>query len=85
MPTRNEIIELGVIFAGMLGLAFLIEFTRFWYVYGFLSLYIAIRLGFGPSIISNLYFLLITYVLPKIFIGFGKNDVGDFLDVNRIF
>ncbi len=85
MPVRNEKIELAIIFTAMLALVFLIEFARFWYVYGFFSLYIAIRLGFGPSIISNLYILLITYVLPKLLTGFGKNDVGDFTDVNSIF
>lgn len=84
-PSRNEIIELAVIFVVMLALVFLLEFSKFWYVYGLFSLYIAIRLGFGPTVIANLYILLITYILPKLFTGFGKNDVGDYTDVSSIF
>jgi hypothetical protein len=87
-PRRLEkprIIELSGIFIALLILTFLIEFVEYWYVYGFFSLFVAIRYGFGPAIGTNLYILLITYVLPKFFVTIGKNDVGDFHDVNNIF
>ena len=77
--------ELIVVFVSLLALAFLIEFSRFWYVYGFFSLYAAIRLGFGPAIVTNFYILLITYVIPKFLTGFGKNEPGDYSSVSNIF
>ncbi|HEX6226328.1 MAG TPA: ATP-binding protein [Chryseolinea sp.] len=84
-PQRQRIIEISAIFAGLLFLSFLVEFIEYWYVYGFFSLFVAIRYGFGPAILTNLYILLITYVLPRFFVTIGKNDVGDFNDVSNIF
>lgn len=83
-PTRSQIMELCAIFVSLLILAFLIDFVEYWYVYGFFSLFAAIRYGFGPAIFTNFFILLITYVLPKFFIAIGKNDVGDFDSVNNI-
>jgi signal transduction histidine kinase len=84
-PKKRRIIELTGIFIGLLILSFLIEFIGNWYVYGFFSLFVAIRYGFGPAIVTNFYILLITYVVPKFFVTVGKNDVGDFHDVSNIF
>ncbi|HEY9047188.1 MAG TPA: HAMP domain-containing sensor histidine kinase [Ohtaekwangia sp.] len=39
-------------------------FTDYWFLNGILSLYIAMRFGFGPTIMLNSYILLITYVIP---------------------
>jgi signal transduction histidine kinase len=82
---RQELIELAVIYVGLFALAFFIEFTAFWYVYGLFALLVAIRYGFGPAIVTNFYILLISYVLPKFFLPLGKNDVGDVNDVSNIF
>jgi signal transduction histidine kinase len=84
LPAKREIIELIIIFLSLLALVFLIEFVKYWYIYGFFSLFVAIRYGFGPAILSNLYILLITYILPKLINTFGKNDVGDYIDVSNI-
>jgi signal transduction histidine kinase len=81
---RNQITELAGIFASLLVLAFLINFVAYWYIYGFFSLFVAIRYGFGPAISTNFFILLITYVLPKFFVNVGENAVGDYNDVNNI-
>jgi signal transduction histidine kinase len=82
---RQEAVELTIVFVCLLALVFLIDFIQYWYIYGLFSLFVAIRYGFGPAVVTNFYILLIVYVLPKIFLNFGKNDVGDYRDVNNIF
>ena len=82
--SRNMILELAGIFISLLILAFLINFVEYWYIFGFFSLFVAIRYGFGPAIFTNFFILLITYVLPKFFVTIGENDVGDYQSVNDI-
>lgn len=77
--------ELSSIFLALLALVFLIEFEKFWYIYGLLSLYTAIRFGFGPAIITNYYIFLITYILPKVMKFFGNEQVRDYGEVINIF
>jgi signal transduction histidine kinase len=48
-------------------------------------LFVAIRFGFGPALITNFFILMITYIFPKLISGFGKNAVGDYNDVSNIF
>ena len=81
---NNQVIELTGIFISLLILAFLIDFVEYWYIYGFFSLFVAIRYGFGPAIFANFFILLITYVLPKFFVNIGANAVGDYNDVSNI-
>ena len=85
IPSKRTLIALLVIFTILLGFVFLIDFKEFWYVYGLFSLYVAIRFGFGPALITNFYILLITYLFPKFIVGFAKNDIGDYNDVSNIF
>ena len=82
--SKNNILELAGIFVSLLILALLINFVEYWYIYGFFSLFVAIRYGFGPAIFTNFFILLITYVLPKFFVPIGQNDVGDYKSVNEI-
>lgn len=81
---RNQVVELTGIFAILLILTFLMDFVEYWYIYGFFSLVVAIRFGFGPAIFTNLFILLITYVLPKFFVTIGQNDAGDFNRITNI-
>jgi two-component system, sensor histidine kinase len=83
--SRHVLLELGGIYAGLLGLAFLVDFVSYWYIYGFFALFVAIRYGFGAAIITNLYILILTYILPKIFITFGKNEIDGLRDTLNIF
>jgi signal transduction histidine kinase len=48
-------------------------------------LYVAIRFGFGPALITNFYILMIIYVFPKFIAGFTKSGIGDYHDVSNIF
>lgn len=82
---KNQFIELLAIFITLLALVFLIEFEKFWYVYGLFSLYIAIRFGFGPAIITNYYIFLITYILPRLFKSLGVKQFYEYPDVINIF
>ncbi len=82
---KSVIIELSGIFACLLALVFLIEFEDFWYAYGFFSLYVAIRFGFGATVITNFYILVITYILPKLLPDFGIIEIENINDVIYIF
>jgi signal transduction histidine kinase len=63
---RRDKIELGII--GLLVLLFsqTLTFADYWFLYGILSLYSAIRFGFGLSILVNSYILLLTYFFPSV-------------------
>lgn len=54
------ILSLAVLAAGQT-----IPFADYWFLYGVLSLYTAIRYGFGVTILVNSFILLLTYVLPS--------------------
>lgn len=82
--SRSHVLELSGIFLSILILAFLLDFVEYWYIYGCFSLFVAIRYGFGPAIFTNLFILLITYVVPKFFVTIGKNAVGDYNSVSDI-
>ncbi|MDH4088912.1 MAG: ATP-binding protein [Cyclobacteriaceae bacterium] len=43
-----------------------LNFVDYWFLYGILSMYFAIRFGFGFAIIFNSFILLLTYVLPAL-------------------
>jgi signal transduction histidine kinase len=83
--TRKELIELILIFVVLLASTFLIEFQNFWYIYGLVSLYVAIRFGFGPAIVTNYYIFLITYILPRFLRAFGNETIRDYGDIINIF
>ncbi len=65
-PARRQVVEVGIVFVVMAALTFLIPFDKFWFIYGILSLYIALRHGFGGAVITNLYIFLITYIVPTL-------------------
>jgi len=62
--TKLQWIEL----AGVALIAFLINnflgFDDYWFLNGILSLYVAMRFGFGATVLINSYILVITYVIP---------------------
>jgi two-component system, sensor histidine kinase len=79
------LVELGLIFLTLSALLFVIEFEKFWYLYGIFSLYVAIRFGFGPAIITNYYIFLLTYVMPKFLIAIGIPEITDHAKIINIF
>ncbi|MEJ1237974.1 ATP-binding protein [Chryseolinea sp. T2] len=61
---RHQIVEIAFVFLVMLVMSFFLQFSRFWYLYGLFSLYVAIRFGFGAAILTNFYVIVIAYVMP---------------------
>jgi two-component system, sensor histidine kinase len=84
VPTKRQVLEIAAIFIVLLSLVFFVEFETFWYVYGLVPMYTAIRFGFGAAILTNYFIFLITYVLPKFLKVFG-NDVKDSTEILNIF
>lgn len=55
-----------------------LNFGDYWFIYGVISLYIAIRFGFGITVVFNTYILIVTYILPSIFeTGFSSAFILD--------
>jgi signal transduction histidine kinase len=55
-----------------------LNFGDYWFIYGVVSLYVAIRFGFGITLIFNTYILIVTYILPSIFeTGFTSSFILD--------
>ena len=82
--TKLQRLELSAIFLTLISLVFVVEFEKFWYLYGLVPMYTAIRFGFGPAILTNYFIFLITYILPKFLKVFG-NDVKDSTEILNIF
>jgi two-component system, sensor histidine kinase len=66
--TTKQWIELAFVALLLMSFVFLIDFKRYWFVYGVFSLYTAIRFGFGIATLTNLYIYLITYIIPFMFL-----------------
>jgi two-component system, sensor histidine kinase len=79
------IAELILIFCTLTTLVFVIDFEKFWYLYGLIALYTAIRFGFGPAVVVNYYIFLLTYVLPKFFKALGLQQFEQFPEVINVF
>lgn len=58
--------ELIITFLFILLLTISIDFVKYWYVYALISLVIAVRHGFGPTALVNLFILLAVYFFPAI-------------------
>jgi signal transduction histidine kinase len=77
----SELLLMAVV---LIALVFTIEFEQFWYIYGFFSLYAAIRFGFGAAVLTNYYIFLMIYVLPKFLKHLGYGSFYDFTSVINI-
>ena len=64
-PSLARKIEIIIIAAFLGTLSLLIPFEKYWFAYGIISLFVAIRYGFGEAIFFNFFVLLITYVIPS--------------------
>lgn len=60
-------IEIYAIYLLLIIFSVLIPFDKYWFLYGIISLYVAIRFGFGETIVCNLFIFLITYIFPSFF------------------
>lgn len=84
-PKGIEILELILIFASITAMVFIVDFEKFWYLYGLIALYTAIRFGFGPAIVANYYIFLLTYVIPKFFKAVGFHEFANYSEVINVF
>ena len=62
--SRRQWIELICIGIAVYLVNRFLGFTDYWFLNGILSLYVAMRFGFGATIIINSYILFITYMIP---------------------
>lgn len=65
-------VEKGIIYSSLIILTILIPFEKYWFAYGIISLYVAIRFGFGEAAFCNLFVFAITYVIP----AFSRSSPG---------
>ncbi|TXI68103.1 MAG: GHKL domain-containing protein [Cyclobacteriaceae bacterium] len=66
---RKKWIETILIYGALVLLSITIPFEQYWFAYGIVSLYVAIRFGFGAAVFCNLFVFLITYVIPSVITG----------------
>jgi two-component system, sensor histidine kinase len=66
IKSRVKIIELFTLVCLLLFLSLNVAFSDYWFIYGSIALYTAIRWGMGTAVIINSYVLFITYLIPSI-------------------
>lgn len=64
--TKKKLVIFFVLVAVVLIAALNLEFENFWFVFGFISLYVAIEFGFGTVILINVVIFATTYLPPAI-------------------
>jgi two-component system, sensor histidine kinase len=87
-----QLTEVTLIYSIILILSLSIPFGRFWFVFGVLSLYVALRFGFGLAICTNAFIFLLTYILPLITIKYatsavriGQDDLNIYLGTSLLY
>lgn len=63
--SKFEWLELVVIAVIAWCINYFLEFSEYWFLNGILSLFVAMRFGFGATVLMNSYILVITYVIPS--------------------
>ena len=62
--SKSQWMELSVVALLAWCINFFLDFTDYWFLNGILSLYVAMRFGFGATVLMNSYLLVITYMIP---------------------
>lgn len=57
-------LELFAIGSFIFLLSFILDFKKYWYIYGLISLIVSVRHGFGSTTLINLIILITTYFIP---------------------
>jgi two-component system, sensor histidine kinase len=83
--SRQERSHLGVVVLLLTIIVFLLDFPTYWYLYGLIPLYTSVRCGFGCVVITNLYILILIYVLPRILGSFGLNQIENYRETMHVF
>jgi len=61
---KMQWLELLVVAVMASGINLSLDFIDYWFLNGILSLYVAMRFGFGPTVLMNSFMLVITYMIP---------------------
>lgn len=56
--------ELAAIAILFVGLSFLMDFDKYWFLYGIVAAMVAVRNGFGTVILANFMIFILNYILP---------------------
>ncbi len=56
--------EMAMFYIGIVVLSLFLDFSKYWYVFGLISLIVAVRHGFGPTTLFNVFILIATYIIP---------------------
>lgn len=56
--------ELAAITILFVGLSFLMDFDKYWFLYGIVAAMVAVRNGFGTVILANFMIFILNYILP---------------------
>lgn len=83
--SRNQVIEIGIIYICILFSHIYFDFTTYWYLYGFLSLYVSIRFGFGAALSTNLFIILLTYIIPNFVTSLAGNRTETLIESMEVF
>jgi two-component system, sensor histidine kinase len=83
LPAKKNI-ELLIVFLVIGFLGIYLEFTQYWFVYGFISFFVGMRFGFGPVIVTNLFTIFIAYIGPQLFLRSSEMGYDD-RDLTRFF
>lgn len=73
---RNSLIgfkELVAITILFVGLSFLVDFDKYWFLYGIVAAMVAVRNGFYTVILANLIIFILNYILPLLNFGSLKH------------
>jgi len=71
--TKSVLMAAGI---AIIVMSVFMPFEKYWYLYGVLSLWIALRFGFGAAIVINTFIFLVTYFVPVIAqLGAGESLV----------
>ena len=96
MPThfpasKFHYVEMAGVFIIITLMAYSIDFNRYWYLYGLISLVVAVRHGFGLTAITNLFILSAIYLVPASFyrqtsnLYFNQNELVEiYLGINLL-
>ena len=61
---KVDVRALFVVTVLFLGLSFIMDFSRYWFVYGIVASIVAVRFGFETVIVTNAVIFLLNYILP---------------------
>ena len=83
--------EMAAFFMLIIFLSVTMDFSKYWYVFGLISLFVAVRHGFGPTTLINLFILVAAYIIPaSIFnqtsnLYFNQNElIETYLGINLL-